>query len=46
MLSPEINYDGKIKKVVTVHTFYRLLYFAPLGLKMFACFVAQGVALG
>jgi len=35
-----------ITVIVTIHSFYRLLSFAPSGLKMFACFVAQGVALG
>ncbi len=33
-------------EIATVHTFCRLFYFAPSGLKMFACFVTQGVALG
>jgi len=32
MLSPEINYAGKIKKVVTVHAFYGLFSFALSGL--------------
>ena len=31
---------------VTVHAFYKLLSFALSGLKMFVCFVTQGVALG
>ena len=31
---------------VNVHTFFRLSSFAPSGLKIFVCFVTQGVALG